>query len=417
MEYVEDISYGRDQGKKNVKNRRWSIIAIASIPVVMTLGNSMLIPILPTMEKELNISSFQSSLIITVYSVVAIFFIPIAGYLSDKWGRKKVIIPSLIITGIGGMISAYASWKLADPYGWILCGRTLQGIGAAGAFPIVLPLVGDMFRSEKDVSSTLGIIETANTFGKVLSPILGALLATIIWYIPFFSIPVLCLLAIVLMIFFIKSKQNEEAPPLTEFLQQLKRTLKMNNRWLYSVFFIGGNHMFILFGVLFYFSNIMEKNYRIGDLNKGFILAISLGALCLASFISGKKIGEDQQLMKKITFFGILLLVVNLIFLIFTKNFILSIVFFSFACIGIGVGLPCLDSLITQGIEKEKRGTITSLYSSIRFIGVALGPPIIALLMKKMDQNLYYILAGLTVMTALICYFGIRPEKNQEKYS
>ncbi|MCY9269632.1 MFS transporter, partial [Bacillus licheniformis] len=49
-----------------------SIFALSSVPLVMTLGNSMLIPVLPVIEKKLNISSFQVSLIITVYSIVAI---------------------------------------------------------------------------------------------------------------------------------------------------------------------------------------------------------------------------------------------------------------------------------------------------------------------------------------------------------
>src|SRR5690625_1271992 len=77
--------------------KRWAIISLASVPLIMTLGNSMLIPILPLMEKKLEISKLQSSYIITFYSIVAILFIPIAGYLSDRYGRKKIIVPALII--------------------------------------------------------------------------------------------------------------------------------------------------------------------------------------------------------------------------------------------------------------------------------------------------------------------------------
>src|SRR5699024_11257096 len=86
--------------------------------------------------------------------------IPLAGFLSDRYGRKKVIVPALIITGIGGLIAAIASWQMKDPYALILVGRILQGIGASGAMPIVLPLVGDIFHNdEEEASSTLGIIE------------------------------------------------------------------------------------------------------------------------------------------------------------------------------------------------------------------------------------------------------------------
>ena len=98
------------KGSSEVSNQKWAIISMSSIPLVMTLGNSMLIPVLPSMEKKLSISSFQTSMIITVYSIVAIFLIPVAGYLSDHIGRKKVIIPSLIIAGIGGIISGWAAW-------------------------------------------------------------------------------------------------------------------------------------------------------------------------------------------------------------------------------------------------------------------------------------------------------------------
>src|SRR5690625_1371220 len=91
--------------------KRWTIITLASIPLIMTLGNSMLIPILPMMEEKLEITKLQSSLIITVYSVVAIFLIPLAGFLSDRYGRKRIIVPALIITGIGGLIAALSSWK------------------------------------------------------------------------------------------------------------------------------------------------------------------------------------------------------------------------------------------------------------------------------------------------------------------
>src|SRR5699024_6754555 len=154
----------------------------------------MLIPILPVMEDKLHISKLESSYIITVFSVVAILFIPIAGYLSDQFGRKTVILPSLIITGIGGLIAGWASWQMKEPFAMILVGRILQGIGASGAFPVVLPLVGDIFQDDKLASKTLGVVETSNTVGKVLSPILGAALAAIVWFMPFFAIPVFCII-------------------------------------------------------------------------------------------------------------------------------------------------------------------------------------------------------------------------------
>lgn len=137
-----------------MKDRKWDLAALASIPLIMTLGNSMLLPILPQISRELKISSFQVSMLITLYGLMAILMIPVAGYLSDRYGRKKVILPSLLIAAAGGAVCVAAAWFTAGltAYWIILGGRVLQGIGAAGAFPIVLPFVGDLFKDEKVVS-------------------------------------------------------------------------------------------------------------------------------------------------------------------------------------------------------------------------------------------------------------------------
>jgi MFS transporter, ACDE family, multidrug resistance protein len=422
MEYIEKIQpiKGKKSLKSNSKNKpsnqKWAVLSISSIPLVMTLGNSMLIPVLPVMESKLGISPFQSSMIITVYSILAIIFIPLAGFLSDHIGRKKVIIPSLVLTAIGGLISAWAGWKMDNPYWIILMGRALQGIGAAGAFPIIMPLVGDMFKTDEEVSSSLGLIETSNTLGKVLSPILGAFLAGFFWFIPFFSIPVFCLISILLMLFLVKTPNNREEPiPFKKFWDNIKDTFKNNWKWLYAVFIIGIILMFVLFAVLFYLSDTLEKVYDVKNVKKGLFLAIPLGALCLASYTTGKLIKENKVLMKWITLGGIVLLAVSIATLSFFKAMWLMISLFVLSGIGIGVGLPCLDALITSGIDKHERGTVSSIYSSMRFIGVAAGPPVMAIMMRYVENSLFFILSGLSIIAAVSTFVAIKPEKGESR--
>ncbi|EKN65832.1 multidrug resistance protein MFS [Neobacillus bataviensis LMG 21833] len=422
MEHIEQLSQNPRAAKKKqsaagqkrsneVSKQKWAIISLSSIPLVMTLGNSMLIPVLPSMEKKLSISSFQSSMIITVYSIVAIFLIPVAGYLSDHIGRKKVIIPSLIIAGIGGLVSGFASWKLDDAYWLILAGRALQGVGAAGAAPIVMPLVGDMFKNDDDVSTCLGLIETSNTFGKVLSPILGAFLAGFIWFLPFFSFPIFCAISVIMMIFLVKCpKTDEKKIPFKEFFVNVKKTFTEKGRWLYAIFFIGGTLMLILFGILFYLSEVFESEYGIKDVKKGLFLALPLGALCLSSFISGKVIKKNKVLMKWLTFGGIVAAALSIAALWFSIKLWYMIAMFLISGVGIGLGLPCLDALITEGVEKKERGTITSIYNSMRFIGVAAGPPIIAVLMKYANHWIFILLSGLSVAAAIVALFSIKPK-------
>lgn len=398
--------------------KKWDLFALASIPLVMTLGNSMLIPVLPTIENKINITKFQSSMIITIYSIVSIVLIPIAGYLSDIFGRKKIIVPSLAIAGAGGIISGWAAWQVQNPYLLILAGRLVQGIGSSGAFPVVIPTVGDMFKNESDVSKGLGIIETSNTFGKVLSPVLGSLFAAWIWFIPFWAIPVFSALSIVLVIFLVKvpkKAQSENKQKFKEFVSQVKDILKKNGKWLYAIFFMGLVSMFVYFGFLFYFSSTLEDKFNINGIQRGLFIAIPLLALCVTSYIIGKIIGQKKKLMKWIIFIGYIITAGALAWLGFIDKLWLMVFVLSISGIGIGAVLPSLDALITEGIEKQHRGTITCIYSSMRLLGVALGPPAIALLTKTTLPTTFFTLAAAAVAAALVNLFFVKPSNNTQK--
>ncbi|WP_261128928.1 MFS transporter [Bacillus sp. Marseille-Q3570] len=392
-----------------MKENKLALLALASIPLLMTLGNSMFIPVLPIIEKEINITSFQASLIITIYSVIAIIFIPIAGYLSDYFGRKKVIIPSLILVGAGGVISGWGAIFSNSPYLWIMFGRLLQGAGAAGAFPVVLPTVGDLFKDEDEVSAGLGLIETSNTFGKVLSPILGALLAIWAWYIPFWSVPFLAVTAVILMLLFVKPpKETNKPEPFAEFFKVLKQIFKKNGRWLYGVFMLGGLNMFVIFGFLIYLSSSLESRFDITGVMKGIYLAVPLLALCVASYITGKRVGNDKRSMDRLILIGNLISTGALCSLLFMNSLGLIILFLSVSGLGIGIGLPCLDALITEGIEKEERGTITSFYSSMRFIGVAAGPPVVSVLLTSSENHVFLTLSSVSLLAVTITLFTLQ---------
>ncbi|MGO4539690.1 MFS transporter [Paenibacillus sp. 2TAB19] len=398
--------------------KKRDLAALASIPLIMTLANSMLIPVLPLMQKKLQISSVQSSLIITLYAVVSIPCIPIAGYLSDRFGRKRIILIGLLLACIGGVVSGLAAWLMGvHAYGMILIGRIIQGIGAAGAFPIVLPLVGDMFKNEEEVSKGLGMIETSNTFGKVLSPILGSALALVVWYLPLAIIPIISLISVILILIFVKAPKSSKSNSLTlkKLFQIIKPIIAREGRWLYAVFTIGGMAMFVMFGFLYFLSTHLEERYHLNGIWKGMLLSIPLIAICLASYLTGKWVSDNKSTMRWCTVAGTTILSAAMIVCGFAplagKIFLLSLLFIG--GIGIGITLPSLDALITEGIEKEQRGTLSSLYSSARFIGVASGPLVASLLLKH-QSSMFYMYGGVGLACALLALWAIKPDQKDK---
>ncbi|MCJ7841431.1 MFS transporter [Lederbergia sp. NSJ-179] len=395
------------------KNKGLAIFAIGSIPLILVLGNSMLIPILPKMKTELDVSQFKVSLVISVFSIAAAISIPVLGYLSDRFSRKAIIIPALILYGSGGLLAGVAAGWFSNAYMWIMAGRLLQGIGAAGTAPIAMALTGDLFKGGEQ-SRVLGLVEASNGFGKVISPILGSLLAILFWYAAFFAFPIFCLISILLTIFFVKEKKAEkEPPPIGQYAKGLVSVFKTEGRWLFATYLTGAVCLFTLFGILFYISDILEKDHNINGVLKGCILAIPLLIMTITSYITGSKIGKKMRRMKTLIILGLLLMTISFATLVFFRNLIPFFSVLGISSIGTGLVLPCINSFITGSVPSARRGFVTSLYGSVRFLGVAIGPPIFSTLMEWSRTGMFLTTAGLTLFVGLLCLVLIHVNKKE----
>ncbi len=399
------------------KNTGMTIVAIGSIPLILVLGNSMLIPVLPQMQKELGINQFQVSLVITVFSVAAAVSIPVLGYLSDRFSRKAIIVPALILYGIGGLLAGLATTWFANPYMWIMVGRVMQGIGAAGTAPIAMALTGDLYKGGQQ-SKVLGLVEASNGFGKVISPIIGSLLALLFWYAAFYAFPIFCLFSILLTIFFVKEKKQKKEPPsVGKYIKGLFTIFKNEGRWLFTAYLAGATCLFTLFGILFYLSDVLELQYKIDGVLKGAILAIPLLFMTTTSYITGSKIGKNMPLMKKLILIGTGLMTISFATLVFFESLVPFISILVISSIGTGLVLPCLNSLITGSVNAAKRGFVTSLYGSVRFLGVAIGPPIFGWLMNWSRTGMFLATASLTLVVGLLCLALIHVKKKKPNES
>lgn len=397
------------------KKEKVMLAALSGVPFVMVLGNSMLIPVLPAIKNDLNLTQFQVSLVITLFSVPAGIIIPLAGFLSDRIGRKKVIVPSLILYGLGGTIAGLAAFFLgAKSFPLVLGGRIAQGTGAAGTAPIAMALVGDLFIG-KERSKSLGIIESANGSGKVISPVLGAAVGLIAWYATLFVFPVLTVPIAAAIWFLVKEPDLKNPPPgIGEYFSSIKNILAQKSAVLLSSFLSGMVALLILFGVLFFLSDFLETALHLEGIIKGLALAVPVLFMSTTSYVTGLFIKKNIRLMKSLVVAGLTMIAVSLLAMEFFKGTFPFFIAISLAGIGTGLVLPPINTIITSTTGREKRGMITSIYGSVRFLGVAAGPPIFSILMNYGSFWMFVTAAAMGATAAFTAALFIRPERIQE---
>lgn len=391
------------------KVNKFTLAALAGVPLIMVLGNSMLIPVLPEMAKSLNVSQMQISLIITLFSVPAGLVIPIAGFLSDQYGRKKIIIPGLFLYALGGLAAgATALFFKENAFPWILGGRILQGIGAAGTAPIAMAFCGDLWKG-KERAKSLGIIEASNGMGKVASPILGALVGLIAWWAIFFFFPIIISIVILAIWFFTKEPEAQKEPKgIIQYIKSITKIFKKKSPLLLSSFFAGSAALLILFGVLFYLSDFLEKKFGLDGVIKGAALAIPVLFMSTTSYITGALIKKQVAVMKWLVVIGHSIIAASLVTLPIFDNVFAFFAGISLAGIGTGLVLPCLTTLITSATDKDERGLVTSLYGSVRFLGVAAGPPLFSWLVGMSPDIMFWASAGLALVAAGLAFVFIK---------
>lgn len=389
------------------------LAVLCTVPFIMVLGNSMLIPVLPKMMKVMHLSLFQVGLIITIFSIPAGIIIPLAGALSDRVGRKVIMVPALLIYGLGGLGAGASSWFLPHPFSFIMGFRLLQGIGAGGTYQLAMAVAGDMFQG-KSRAGALGILEASNGFGKVVSPIAGSAIALVIWFAPFFVYGILSFPIAALVWFVIKDPKDLHATGgLKQYWTGLTKTLSAKAGSIIATFLGGAVVLFILFGVLSYLADILEKTFGYGEFTRGLLIAIPVLASAITSFVSGTLLQKRlAQWSRPIVVGGLALIALAMAMEPFfaTTTPWIALTILGFQGIGTGAVLPALNTLVTSATSAQERGVVTSLYGSVRFFGVALGPPLFAAAMTH-KYTVFWGAAGLALATGILSWFLINEKK------
>ena len=387
---------------------------LCGVPFVMVLGNSMLIPVFPQMKEVMRLTQFQVGLIVTFFSVPAGILIPLAGFLSDQYGRKTIMVPALFVYGIGGLVCGSAALFLKNPYPALLAGRVIQGMGAGGTYQLAMALTGDLFQS-KERTKALGLLEASNGLGKVVSPILGSLIALVSWYAPFFVYGILAFPIAVGVWLLVKERPRENNKEgFKDYWYKLKGVFAEKARLLLASYFVGMVALFLLFGVLSYVSDILESEYRLFGLLKGLVLAIPVLAMAVTSYGSGALLCNNKKFWRPVIIGGMVSCGITLSLLPLFTNLVPFMTILFFLGVSIGILLPPINSLITGATSTDRRGIITCLYGTVRFFGVAIGPPTFGLTVEYGKWVMFLGAAAIAGIAALIgCMFITLPSNSE----
>jgi MFS transporter, ACDE family, multidrug resistance protein len=135
------------------------------------LANALLLPVLPDLVEAFGQDEAGGGLLLAIGSAPGIALSPLLGTLSDRWGRRTVVVPSLVTFALGAIAMAAAgSW------GWLLAARLVQGLGATGLVSLAVVLLGDWYEGPERSSrlaANAAVLTTSGAVAPLLSGLVG----------------------------------------------------------------------------------------------------------------------------------------------------------------------------------------------------------------------------------------------------
>src|SRR5215469_2197691 len=182
----------------------WKVLGVLSLVATMVMyAETMLIPAIPDLIKDFGTSYSMSSWILTAYLVSGAVMTPIAGKLSDIYGKKRILLIIMAIYTVGVSCAGFAN----NIY-FILVARAIQGIGIA-MFPIAFSIIRDQFPREK-ISIGQGVITSMFASGAVIGlSVGGTIIQHFGWQATFLTIVPIAISLLIVIWRYINVNQND----------------------------------------------------------------------------------------------------------------------------------------------------------------------------------------------------------------
>lgn len=372
-----------------------NIYIVALIALVNMLGYGIIIPILYAYSKKFGLTDFQNGLLFAAFSIFQFLATPIIGRLSDKYGRKPMLLLSISGTAVSFFLMAIA------PNAWFLfLARALDGV-TAGNIPVAYAVISDSTKPQ-DRAKAFGIIGAAFSFGFVFGPAIAAVTLRFGAGVPFMIAGFITILAIIITAIFlpetnkfmgqVREGKLIDLPKLwhTLFDPQLGRT------FLISLIFFLAFSCAIIYG----FQPFTLKVLKITVTQNAMLFTLfgTIG-LITQTFLVGrvtKKFGNKKTFSN-----SIILTAVSFVLMYFSNTLGFFVIATIILAIVNNIAQTLIPTIISQETDEKSQGTVMGLNTSYQSLGMIVGPILGGLIATVSIPNVFLVGAGLI----MICYY------------
>ncbi len=341
-----------------------NLLIIFGVSLIAILGVASVTPAFPKLEEALNVPPQNIGLLVTVFTFPTVILGPIIGILADRLGRKKILVPSLILFGIAG-----AACGFARDFNLLLLLRFLQGIGAASLLSLSVTLIGDLYTGVRRTSA-MGYNASVSSMGTATYPIIGGALATMGWNYPFL-LPLVAIPIGLLVLFALKNPEPKGERNLKEYLRNAWIILK--NRQLVGLFIASAANFILLYGAyVTYLPKLIATSFGADSFTIGLFLSSISVAIAFTSSQLGRlarRFSEQTLVRASFGFYALALFIIP-----FISNLWLLLIPTTVFGIGLGIGFPSIQTLLAQLAPKEYLATVISVNGTFFGLGQTLGP-------------------------------------------
>ncbi|GCF11955.1 tetracycline resistance MFS efflux pump [Dictyobacter arantiisoli] len=387
------------------KGQRTAMLLMALTILIDFTGFGLVIPLLPFWAERVGTNALGIGALISIYAVAQFLFTPMLGVLSDRHGRKPIIVTSILIEVI-----ALTATALANSLPFLLCARFIGGIGASN-IGSAQAVIADL-TSPRERAKWMGMIGAAIGLGFVIGPALSGIMAPLGLQLTFFVAAGLAAVNAVLVIVFLpetrkrnseQSKQARKANPFSIFFGGWR----MGARYPLIVRLICVNLFYTLAftGMESTFSLLTQRNFGWGAMQNGYVFTyVGVMIVIMQGGLIGRlvKRWNEQTLMLA----GLILMALGLFTLPIGVNLIWTLIALGVLSIGDGAVSPMSSTLLSFATPADSQGEILGLSQGIGSLGRVFGPIIAGSLYTFRGPIASYSVAALLVIIAAILIYS-----------